>query len=69
MTKVNSYRSPWANLAAAIIQSGEREHDVVFLEGDWCDTLKLICSMDDELSNRKCGPINIGPTAKLSPGD
>ena len=69
MTKVSSYKSPWANLAAAIIQSGEREHDVFFLNSDWCDTLKRLCAIDDEVSNRKCGPINIGPTAKLSPGD
>lgn len=69
MTRVSSYKSPWANLAAAIIRSGEMEHDTVFLNSDWCDTLKRLCKLDDDLSNRKAGPINIGPTAKLSPGD
>lgn len=43
------YHSAYANLAAAIIESGERCHDVSFLNSDWCDTLRTICKMDDEL--------------------
>lgn len=47
--KKGSYYSSWANLAAAIISSGERENDRRFLESDWCDTLKELCKLDDEL--------------------
>lgn len=47
--KKGSYYSPWANLAAAIINAGERENDKRFLESDWCDTLKELCRLDDEL--------------------
>lgn len=43
------YHDAYANLAAAIIASGERCHDVSFLNSDWCDTLRTICKLDDEL--------------------
>ena len=53
------YHSAYANLAAAIIASGERCHDTRFLESDWCDTLKEICKLDDEMygsmgANMRC---------------
>lgn len=44
-----TYHSPYANLAAAIIASGERCHDVSFLNSDWCDTLRAMCRLDDEM--------------------
>jgi len=69
MTKVSSYKSPWANLAAAIIRSGERENDQVFLDSDWCDTLKRLCALDDEETGKKFNMVNIGPSAKFNPGD
>lgn len=43
------YTSPYANLANAIIRSGIQEHDTRFLQSDWCDTLRLICRLDDEM--------------------
>ena len=46
--KKGSYYNPWANLAAAIIRSGEQENDKHFLESDWCDVLREICKIDDE---------------------
>lgn len=50
MTKGDlAYHDPYANLAAAIIASGERCHDVSFLESDWCDTLYEICKLDDQM--------------------
>lgn len=50
MTKGDlAYHNPYANLAAAIIASGERCHDVSFLESDWCDTLYEICKLDDQM--------------------
>ena len=43
------YHNPYANLAAAILDSGARCNDTTFLESDWADTLKAICSLDDEI--------------------
>lgn len=43
------YHDAYANLAAAIIRSGELQHDKAFLSSDWCDTLKEICKLDDEM--------------------
>lgn len=43
------YHNPYANLAAAILDSGKRCNDTAFLESDWADTLKAICSLDDEM--------------------
>ncbi len=43
------YHGAYANLAAAIIASGEKCHDTRFLESDWCDTLKEICRLDDKM--------------------
>jgi len=43
------YHDAYANLAAAIIRSGELQHDTAFLHSDWCDILKEICRLDDEM--------------------
>lgn len=43
------YHDPYANLAAAILDSGARCNDTTFLESDWADTLRVICSLDDEI--------------------
>lgn len=43
------YHNPYANLAAAILDSGKRCNDTAFLESDWADTLRDICSLDDEM--------------------
>lgn len=44
-----SYHDGYANLAAAIIASGVRHHDTTFLESNWCDLLKEICRLDDQM--------------------
>lgn len=43
------YHDPYANLAAAILDSGKRCNDTAFLESDWADTLRAICSLDYEM--------------------
>ena len=43
------YHDAYANLAAAIVASGVKCHDTRFLESDWCDTLKEICRLDDQM--------------------
>lgn len=43
------YHDAYANLAAAIIHSGELQHDIAFLHSNWCDILKKICILDDEM--------------------
>lgn len=41
------YHSPYANLAAAILDSGKRCNDTAFLESDWADVLRAMCYLDD----------------------
>lgn len=48
-TQNTRYHEPYANLAAAIIMSGVKCHDVGFLESDWCDTLQEMCRLDDQM--------------------
>lgn len=43
------YHGPYANLAAAILDSGAKCNDTAFLESDWADILRDICSLDDEM--------------------
>ena len=44
------YYDGYARLAAAIIAGGERAHDTVFLESEWCnDILKGLCELDNVL--------------------
>lgn len=48
-TQNTRYHEPYTNLAAAIVASGVKCHDVGFLESDWCDTLREMCRLDDEM--------------------
>lgn len=43
------YHDGYANLAAAILDSGIRCNDTEFLESDWADTLRYMCTLDDEM--------------------
>ena len=43
------YHNPYANLAAAILDSGKRCNDATFLESDWADTLRALCYLDDKM--------------------
>ena len=48
------YHDPYANLAAAILDSGKRCNDTAFLESDWADILREMCRLDDIMySNKK----------------
>lgn len=50
------YHDPFANLAAAILESGKRCHDMSFLTSDWAETLREICRLDDKMyGNRNIG--------------
>lgn len=51
--KQTAYHDAYANLAAAIIIDGRKHDDQVFLNSDWCDLLKWLCQLDDELHSRK----------------
>lgn len=42
---------PWAELAAAIIQSGVKENDKRFLESDWYDNLSELVRLDAKRVN------------------
>lgn len=43
------YHDGYTNLAAAILDSGIRCNDTEFLESDWADTLRYMCTLDDEI--------------------
>ena len=43
----NTFHNGYANLAAAILKSGEKCNDTLFLESDWAETLREICRLDD----------------------
>ena len=47
------YHDPYANLAAAILDSGKRCNDTAFLESDWADILREMCRLDDIMYNNK----------------
>lgn len=47
--RTGSYHDAYANLAAAIIASGVKCHDTAFLKSDWCDILKEMCRLDDQM--------------------
>lgn len=49
LNKKRAYHDPYANLAAAILDSGKRCNDTRFLESDWAETLRDMCSLDDEM--------------------
>ena len=48
-----SYHDPYANLAAAILDSGARCNDTAFLESDWADILREICRLDNIMHDNK----------------
>lgn len=67
-TQNTRYHEPYANLAAAIIMSGVKCHDVKFLESDWCDTLQEMCRLDDQMyGNRGLSLTARGKTKVTSP--
>ena len=47
------YHDPYANLAAAILDSGKRCNDTVFLESDWADILREMCRLDNIIYDNK----------------
>lgn len=47
------YHDPYANLAAAILDSGVRCNDTTFLESDWADILREMCRLDDKMYGNK----------------
>lgn len=47
------YHDPYAKLAAAILDSGKRCNDTVFLESDWADILREICRLDNIIYDNK----------------
>lgn len=59
------YHDAYANLAAAIIRSGEMQHDTAFLNSEWCNILKEICELDDEMYGGR--NIEMRGQIKLSP--
>ena len=44
-----AYHDPYANLAAAILESGARHNDTRFLESNWAELLRDMCSLDDDM--------------------
>lgn len=49
VSKRSRYHNPYANLAAAILESGARCDDTDFLESEWADNLREMCILDDEM--------------------
>ena len=47
------YHDPYANLAAAILDSGVRCNDTAFLESDWADILREMCRLDNIIYGNK----------------
>ena len=47
------YHNPYANLAAAILDSGKRCNDTAFLESDWADILRAMCYLDDKMHGNR----------------
>lgn len=47
------YHDPYANLAAAILDSGVRCNDTAFLESDWADILREMCRLDNIMYGNK----------------
>lgn len=45
-TLTGTFHNPYANLAAAILNSGVRHHDMEFLESNWADVLRRVCELD-----------------------
>lgn len=54
------YHDPYANLAHAVLSAGIKCNDKSFLESDWCETLREICRLDDEMYGHR----NVGTRGK-----
>lgn len=65
ISRKTRYHDPYANLAAAILDSGVRCNDTIFLESAWASVLREICSLDDELYGDR--DTNMRGHLKLSP--
>lgn len=50
--QMNTYYDGWAKLASAIITSGIKQNDQVFLNSDWKDTLLEICRLDNLMHDK-----------------
>ena len=67
-TQNTRYHEPYANLAAAIIMSGVKCHDVKFLESDWCYSLQEMCRLDDQMYGNRGPSLTVrGKTKVTSP--
>lgn len=60
------YHSPYASLAAAILESGVKCNDTRFLESDWADVLRELCAIDDEMYGGR-GEVGRARVYKSSP--
>lgn len=65
-TQNTRYHEPYANLAAAIIMSGVKCHDVKFLESDWCDTLQEMCRLDDQMYGNRGPSLTVRGKTKIT---
>lgn len=65
-TQNTRYHEPYANLAAAIIMSGVKCHDVRFLESDWCDTLQEMCRLDDQMYGNRGQSLTVRGKTKIT---
>ena len=61
------YHNPYANLAAAILDSGARCNDTAFLESDWADVLRAICYLDDKMYDNISVQSSIAKVCRSSP--
>ena len=61
------YHNPYANLAAAILDSGARCNDTTFLESDWADVLRAICYLDDKMYDNISVQSGIAKMCRSSP--
>ena len=61
------YHNPYANLAAAILDSGARCNDTAFLESDWADVLRAICYLDDKMHDNVSVQSCIAKVCRSSP--
>lgn len=58
------YHDPYANLAAAILESGTKCNDTRFLESEWACLLRDMCSLDDEMYSDRSAKL-LMPTSRL----
>ena len=58
------YHDPYANLAAAILDSGVRCNDTAFLESDWADILREMCRLDNIMYGNK-NVVSLGTRVRM----